>query len=242
MNSQDGSIFGFSLDGLLSWTNVLYLVSVAAALVFSVALWRLSTISAGIKDRQLAEYQARAQKDVTEAQTLSQVAETKASEARAEAAKANERAVRLELEAQTAKLETEKLKEKFAWRALSDFQKQHLTYKLARNPGSVTIAYTASDVDSLYLAITFAKVFSAAKWNVGMQSLHLIGAIYFGIDIPPSFNMSTNIIRNVFESCGLGYGKDSLPQFSLSSGSGDLGNASAVVFIGTKQTHRKGLS
>ncbi len=96
MNSQGGSILGLSVDDLLGLTNVAYLVSVAAALFFSVALWRLSTISGANKDLALKEYQASAQKEVTAAQALG-------SQAQAESSKANARVAALEKETALSK-------------------------------------------------------------------------------------------------------------------------------------------
>jgi hypothetical protein len=76
---------------------------------------------------------------------------------------ANERAKALELEAENAKLETEQLKAKLAWRILTPPQHQALFASLSQHTGAATIAHVANDPESLYLAIQIANIFSEAK-------------------------------------------------------------------------------
>ena len=235
MNNQAGTIFGLSVDAVLDWTNVCYLVSVAAAFFFSVALWRASSISGAHKDSELKKYQAQAQVEIAAAQSLGKAADAKASEAQAVASKANERAAALELEAQQAKLETERLKAKFAWRSLTPWQQSDLIYKLAAQPGNVTVAHTANDPEALYFAILLAKIFEAAKWQVNLRSVTQSGAMLFGIDIPPSTNASISFIEATFSSSGLAdFAKEKVANVIMSSGTGDISETSAVVFVGTK--------
>jgi hypothetical protein len=68
VNTQEGYIWGLSVDFLLNWTNVVYLVALAITVVASVAVWRLSALSGAAKDRQLATYQADAKVQIADAQ------------------------------------------------------------------------------------------------------------------------------------------------------------------------------
>ncbi|MGH6841231.1 MAG: hypothetical protein ACREDV_03950 [Methylocella sp.] len=79
-------MFGFSLEALNSWTNVIYLVAVAVAAVASVAIYQLSARISAQKDAELAQFREKSQIDITFAQV--------------ESAKANERAAMLEKEAE----------------------------------------------------------------------------------------------------------------------------------------------
>ena len=227
MNSHEGTMFGFSVEGLLNLTNVLYLISVAAALFFSVALWRLSAISSDMKDRELARYKEQAHEQVAKAETL-------AKQAQEGAALANERAKTLELEAQNAKLETERLKAKFAWRTLSQTQHQLLLSNLLQKTGTVTVAHVANDPESMYLAIQLANIFGEAKWTVGFQSLTLAAAISFGISVPKSTSADSAVIEEALSRAGVTFGTSPIPPTIMMTGGGGIASDSAVVFIGTK--------
>jgi hypothetical protein len=158
MNNQDGTIFGFSVDGLLEWTNVLYLLSVAAALFFSVALWRLSAISSANKDLQLERYKVEAAERVSKAEAVAKKAQEASS-------LADERSKGLALEAESAKLETERLKAQMAWRTIPHDISAKLKEILSMTPAKVNIQHVANDPEALYLAIQIANIFGEAKWE-----------------------------------------------------------------------------
>jgi hypothetical protein len=227
MTNQEGTIFGFSVEGLLNWTNVLYLVSVAAALFFSVALWRLSAISSENKDRQLERYKMDAHERVSQAEAVARQAQEASS-------LANERAKALELETEKAKLETERLKAKLAWRILTQPQHQMLLASLSQHTGAATIAHVANDPESLYLAIQIANIFSEANWTIGFQSLTLSGAISFGISVPNSKSEDALLIESALQSASIPFGKNIIPPTVMMTGSGGISEDSAVLFVGTK--------
>ena len=185
MNNQDRTIFGFSVDGLLEWTNVLYLLSVAAAAFFSVALWRLSAISSANKDRQLDRYKVEAAERISSAEAIAKKAQEASS-------LADERSKGLALEAENAKLETERLKAQMAWRTIPHDISAKLKEILSTTPAKVNIQHVANDPEALYLAIQIANIFGEAKWEVQMLAVTMAGSLVFGIFVPDNQSPETS--------------------------------------------------
>lgn len=227
MGDQNNTMLGVSVDSLLNLANILYLFSVAAALIFSIALWRLSTISSENKDRELARYQIDAQERISKADEA-------ARKAQENSALANEKAKALELETEKAKLETERLKARLAWRVLSESQINSLVTTLSRQAGSVTVAHVSNDPESLYLAIQIAKSLEQAKWNVGFQSVTLSAAITFGILIPNSNSSDAKTLKASLQAAGIPYLTGEMPPTNMMLGSGNMGPDMAVIYVGTK--------
>ena len=92
-----------SYDGLFTLTNWIYLLSLFAAAVTSVGLWRLSTVMGEDKDRQLEQYKAEAADRIAGANLT-------AEQAKRDAAQANLRAAALEKDAAEARAEQERLR------------------------------------------------------------------------------------------------------------------------------------
>lgn len=226
MNNQDGTIFGFSVDGLLNWTNVLYLVSVATALFFSVALWRLSAISSENKDRQLERYKSEASERVSKAEAAAKKAQEASS-------LADERSKVLVLEAQNAKLETERLKAQLAWRSIPPAEAAQLKDALSKTPSKINIQHVAGDPEALYLAIQIANIFGEAKWEVQMLAVTMAGSLVFGIFIPSNATNDPTPIRSAFELAHIGFSKGPLPPPGMGFG-GSIPDA-PIIFVGSKK-------
>jgi hypothetical protein len=173
VNTHAGYMSGLSLDSLLQWVNITYLVALAVTVIASGALWRLSVLSGAAKDRQLAMYQSDARVQIAKAQETARDA-TKA------AADANERAAGLEkqslelqkqvAEAQKAAAEAEaeqqRLKSLVVWRALDQQRAGQLTSAIAGSKGSVLIEYPFGDPEALLLAVTLQNCFGNAGWEL----------------------------------------------------------------------------
>jgi hypothetical protein len=221
MNNQEGTIFGVSVDALLTWTNVSYLLSVTAALFFSVALWRLSAISTENKDYQLERYKVDAQEKISAAEAIARVAV--------------ENSRRLEADAENAKLETQQLKAKLAWRVVTEQQNSKISQILSQKVGAqITVAYIASDPESMYLAIQFSNIFSHAGWVVSMKSLTLANAIYFGLTVPESAQQNVQLVRAALNAASISYATDPIPQVGMSLGGGKIDRDNIVLFVGIR--------
>lgn len=226
MNNQDRTIFGFSVDGLLEWTNVLYLLSVAAAAFFSVALWRLSAISSANKDRQLDRYKVEAAERISSAEAIAKKAQEASS-------LADERSKGLALEAENAKLETERLKAQMAWRTIPHDISAKLKEILSTTPAKVNIQHVANDPEALYLAIQIANIFGEAKWEVQMLAVTMAGSLVFGIFVPDNQSPETSLIYSGFSQVQIDFSQDPLPPAGMGFG-GSIPNA-PIVFIGSKK-------
>jgi hypothetical protein len=151
-----------------------------------------------------------------------------------DAAHANERAAGLEKEAANARLETERLKAQFAWRAFSPEQAKALEQDLAAHPGIVNVMYVSGDPEANNLAIQIGNIFSAAKWQVGMLGSTFNGAAIFGLWVPDTPAKDTSAIRSAFTAHEIGYSTAALPSSGMMGFGGTIPNA-ATVFVGSKK-------
>jgi hypothetical protein len=102
----------------------------------------------------------------------------------------DERIAENERQAEEARLETEKLKERFAWRQLTEDQQKTLLARLSHRTGSIWIEHLEGDLDSWNLANLFLQIFSEAQWEVG--SLSWIGGrnLIFGVCLFPPIGLA----------------------------------------------------
>jgi hypothetical protein len=83
---------------------------------------------------------------------------------------ADERIAEAEKRTAEARLETEKLKEQFAWRRLPYDQRTKLIAELSTRTGAIWIERLDGDVESQYFANQFVSLFLEAKWHVGWKA------------------------------------------------------------------------
>jgi hypothetical protein len=153
-----------------------------------------------------------------------------------ELAAQNERAAALEMEAATARLEQERLKEQLAWRSLSKDKTDELVLALSTNPGVVNVKWVSGDPEAHSLAIQLTNIFDAANWRVGMQGETRTGTALFGLWIPDPPTPDAPFVRSVFTRAGIAFESGSLPRASLGIGSGMP--TGTTVFVGSKPPPR----
>lgn len=160
---------------------------------------------------------AEAHKQAAEATERAAAAREGAAEAEARAAKANERAAALEKEAQTARLEQERLKATLAWRVISNQEATALQNALAAHPGSVNLWFTQGDPESMYLAIQFSTILQNAHWTVLPAGATLAG-IVFGIAAPDANSADAMSLRAALHGAGFAFSTDPLPPWQSTIG------------------------
>lgn len=131
--------------------------------------------------------------------------DVKIAEAGNAASAANERAAKLESEAATAKLETEKLKQVVAWRTISPESTVELEKVLSDKPGKVNLRYTDGDPEALFLAIQVSQILAKAKWQVAPGSLKFANALQFGIALPDSAGVDAQTLRSAFVAAKISF-------------------------------------
>ena len=158
---------------------------------------------------------------------------------------AGERTATLEKAAQDARLETELIKARVAWRTLPPDQLQSLTSILAATNGSVTLAYVQNDPEAIYLTTVLSNVFNAAnrfepasKWHVEAQPRMYSDRNIFGVHI---FGKNPDVvaaIRHAFEFAKVEYLTDDVPEAVTVLGgvttSSGTPNTDAVIMVGSK--------
>ena len=102
-----------NLDDWNRIANAVYLLSVGIAALASVAIYQISNRIGDQKDREFATFRQNSNEAI---------------------ARANERSSTLEKEAETAKLEQERLKASLAWRTLSKAQSDKLYEAASATP------------------------------------------------------------------------------------------------------------
>jgi hypothetical protein len=141
------------------------------------------------------------------------------------------------------------------WRSLTSDQINTLTSELARSKGSVTISYSQSDTEAIYLAAQIFHIFEAVNrylippqlspspattspaWNVLIEPW-LLSDIIFGIVIPGRDNPTVSALRNSFTKANIRFAKEEMPaNIANVSGvviSGGTLKTEAMIFIGSK--------
>ena len=96
--------------------------------------------------------------------------EADTSRANADAATANERAASLENEAEQARLETERLKQQFAWRRLNETQFRTMVDNLSGLDLKLTLSAISVDPESMLFATDIQRALVAAGFNLQIRS------------------------------------------------------------------------
>jgi len=207
----------------------------AGALVMAqyVAFQRAKQL-AGAQDKLLKLKDDQLKNDLAEKDLKIQEAGERASKADEAAAKAGERAAKFGKDAAEAKLETEKLKQIMAWRAISPDSAAALEKVLASKPGVVNLRYTDGDPESLVLAIQFSRIFEKAKWQVAPGAEKFANAIQFGIVLPDSAGADAQTLRAAFLAAKIDFGTGPLPPKGISFSVSTVAGAPALM-IGSKR-------
>jgi hypothetical protein len=123
--------------------------------------------------------------------------------ATAAAAKATERAALLEAEAEKARLETEHLKQQFAWRRLNEKQFKTLVEELSGLDFNIHLSAIATDPEAMLFATDIRRALSAAGYDVHIESsvIFATGPVV-GIEIAGPRNDVIKI-ANAFTAIGL---------------------------------------
>jgi hypothetical protein len=201
-------------DALFGWSNATLILGAALVLGGTVgAIWA-SKVRDHFADLRISH---------NEAETAT---------AQANAATANEGAARANEEAAKAKLETETIKARLAWRTLTPDQIQNLKEHLDGQPSSVTLAYTANDPESLFLAIQMSQAFEARGWTIRPQSRSYGSRIIFEISIPGPENSATMRVRSAFSAVGIPYRTAAVPPPDMMFGPTEA--SEVTVMIGSK--------
>lgn len=147
--------------------------------------------------------------------------------------KSEERVAEANKRAAEAELATEQLKARFSWRSISKETAQTLASHLSAYDGAVTIEYVLGDPEALYFAKSLSRVFSSAKWNVGMMGETFGGLLLLGLYIPDDNPPLKDLVRSIFQICGMEFSMASIPP----SGGMAVGNSipnSVAIFVGSK--------
>lgn len=205
----------------LSSANAIYTLSgvmLVLGALFTVVGTFAGIWSGGVRERYGDERIAR-----NEAETAA--AKAQAASANAEAAKAN--------------LEQQRLKERLAWRTLSQDQYAALVNVLGTQPSVVTLAYPTGDPEALAYAIQFSRIFEVARWNMRAQSKTLSDRVHFDIIILGPNDGHVNIVRQAFTAAGIQFNTGDVPRSAMDVNHEPpdlVGIPSTVtVFIGSKR-------
>lgn len=204
---------------LHQYANIALIIAAAMTVLATIVVVRMSNIK---------EVHLRA--DITEAVVRAEEATAQAEQAKAASADANMRAAQLEKEAETAKLETEQIKQTLAWRAISEEGAAILKNELSNKPGSVNLRYVDGDPETLYFAIQISEIMRDSGWIVEATGVKASNYLAFGIFLPDSGSEHTQTLRDAFASIGGTYSKE-LPPMQIGFNTSKI---EAIMFIGTK--------
>ena len=229
----------------LAWWNTVMLSALGLGAIAAVVVVVATAIVIKLQDQEAADakfaleqYKISAKRDADIAITQARAdADVKINRTRDDANISIERLhqqnIILEKETSDAKLETERLKERLAWRVLSQDAIAKLKGALSGQLGRLNIYYPASDTEASYLAIQFANIIHDEKWELGMLSSGNAGSVIFGIIVPDSPSPSTAILRKALTAAGVGFSTNALPEEGMSGFGGIIPDA-AVIFVGSK--------
>ncbi len=215
------------------------IAAIAVVLTTRMALRRAKQLS-GVQDRiielkdsqLLLDLKEKDQK-IAEAGATASAAETKAEGFRLDIARANENTARLEREAASAKLETEKLKQVVAWRIIQPEAAAELEKILSGKPGSVNLRYTDGDPESLFLAIQISQILGKAKWQIAPGATKFANAIQFGIALPDSAGTDAQTLRKAFVAAKIAFSIGPLPPAGVMFGVANIPSAPTLM-IGSR--------
>jgi len=150
------------------------------------------------------------------------------------AAESKERAAKLEKEAQEAHLETERLKQTMAWRAIDQITAQKIITTLSKAPHKALIAYTANDPEASFLAVQLSRIFELAHWTTFVQSRTYPGSMIFGITILPSENSATKLVQETLSEAKIPFLANDIPRQFFSITEDGSEQADVTIIIGSK--------
>ncbi|HEY6026750.1 MAG TPA: hypothetical protein VIV09_07630 [Pseudolabrys sp.] len=107
-------------------------------------------------------------------------------------------------EAAATRLEAEKLKEKVAWRTISQEQSNAMQTVLSQNPGAVNLRWIEGDPEGLYFALELSTVLQNAKWRVGAGSIGLLDGPCVGLILPPNAGADRHTLFAALAAAKLG--------------------------------------
>lgn len=203
-------IFNFSNEDVLSgWKWIMILLTVISGALAYGADWRLGQIT-----------EARLTQEKNDAERRAQQNEVAIEQARSETAK--------------AQLETAQIKERVAWRAITQPQGTAISAKIAAHPGTLFIEYVSNDPEALGFAIQLQHVVAAAGWKFN-GSGNQYGSLIFGIFVPdnPQNPDGVTAIRDALTAAGISFSTNAVPAPGTMYG-GQKGPTDVDIIIGSK--------
>lgn len=208
-------VWGFSLQfwqAVVFWATVGTAafggLSVCAALVAGLVGYNVARVVQTDADRRIAEANAAGD------------------EAKRDAAVATE-------QAEEAKLETERLKAKFAWRTVSQESRAALVAALSTAPAAVNLRHAANDPEAQYYAFQIERAFGEAGWQVASSSWGSPGLLIFGLNLTGT-GVQIDTIRAAFRRAGVAFTEGDLPRPPVQTSSGARIDGAPIVFVGSK--------
>ncbi len=110
-----------------------------------------------------------------------------------------------------AQLETERIKEKVAWRTLSEPQISILLKRLKSHPGSVNVRCVKGDPESFFFASAILNIFVAAGWKTTIGYKEFSYGLVFDLWSPDDASRDGANLRADFASAGIDLERSNLP-------------------------------
>jgi hypothetical protein len=126
----------------------------------------------------------------------------------------------LKNDADTARLQTEQLKQIVAWRSLSNETAAKLLSELSKKTGAVNVLYTDSDPEALFFAGQFRRALISAGW-ASFFFAYKSSSIVIGIAIPGDDSGDTKALREAFSAAGVPFSVEMLNTGAAAISSGD---------------------
>jgi hypothetical protein len=131
--------------------------------------------------------------------------------------RSSERLADAEKEAADARLETERLRAKYAWRTLGGEQMGAMINALRSSPSTVTISFVDGDIESAYFVNLLANAFRVAWWRVNLQAAAYGLNPWYGIVLPrreDGGDDRTELISRALSVAGIGHNFAPIPMWS----------------------------
>lgn len=184
---------------IFEWANIFLVI----ALFIGVVSTYLIFVTTNIKEDDLKSRLTLATNKAKDAFDSAATANTKAASAIENAGKAIERAAKLEKDAAEARLETEKLKKGFSWRALSEQQVLILRKTLAKKPIEFTMSWSSGDAEGAYFAQSIAQALVSSGLNLIAFSPMGMADSQLGLHINGSEAEEITTVADALKAAGL---------------------------------------
>jgi hypothetical protein len=182
-----------SVTGAHSWSNIYFWLSIIALLslgVFEVVSHRYSE-----RKDELAAIEQEATKKSHDKEIAQLHLDTATANAGAE----------------SARLETERLKAQFAWRALDAPTLAKLDAAARTHaPASVNLRFVDGDPEAQYFAIQIGNILAKAGWHIAPGATKLGNVVLFGIWLPEQPGDGLKL-KAVLSAAGLPFDKNPIP-------------------------------